>query len=259
MCPSSACSRIRKSATKPAQPYSPAAACVAFWSRRPDFADRAPAAPRAWFNVKSPSQHSLGYPRMPTESPRCSSSSVRRSRRSGSTRRRTTTAAGSTATTARSSRPAAAPPASPLPWCASASTPVAPCVRSWWLRAGGSGDLGALPHPGGRVVARWNGRDAAGKVVPDGSYRMKVSLSGRKIELLNPLTLDTSVAPARHQRIAPRDLAGLRLPRRPRDRRRAGGRAAVGRPARGAQGRRARADGASRSSRTCARGQLAAL
>jgi hypothetical protein len=54
-------------------------------------------------------------------------------------------------------------------------------------------DLGALPHPGGRVVARWDGRDAAGKVVPDGSYRMKVSLSGRKIELLNPLTLDTSV------------------------------------------------------------------
>jgi hypothetical protein len=54
-------------------------------------------------------------------------------------------------------------------------------------------DLGALPHPGGRAVARWNGRDAAGKVVPDGSYRMKVSLSGRKIELLNPLTLDTSV------------------------------------------------------------------
>jgi hypothetical protein len=53
--------------------------------------------------------------------------------------------------------------------------------------------LGALPHPRGRVVARWNGRDGAGKVLPDGSYRMKVSLSGRKIELLNPLTLDTSV------------------------------------------------------------------
>src|SRR4051794_39754257 len=54
-------------------------------------------------------------------------------------------------------------------------------------------NLGALPHPRGRVVARWNGRDGAGKVLPDGSYRMKVSLSGRKIELLNPLVLDTSV------------------------------------------------------------------
>ena len=54
-------------------------------------------------------------------------------------------------------------------------------------------DLGALPHPGGRIVARWNGRDAAGTVVPDGSYRMKVSLSGRRIELLNPLMLDTRV------------------------------------------------------------------
>ena len=54
-------------------------------------------------------------------------------------------------------------------------------------------NLGVLPHPGGRVVARWNGRDAAGKVAPDGSYRLKVSLSGRRIELLNPLALDTSV------------------------------------------------------------------
>ena len=54
-------------------------------------------------------------------------------------------------------------------------------------------DLGALPHPGGRVAARWNGRDAAGRVLPDGSYRLKVSLSGRHIELLNPLALDTSV------------------------------------------------------------------
>ena len=42
-------------------------------------------------------------------------------------------------------------------------------------------------------MARWNGRDAAGKVAPAGSYRMQVSLSGRRIELLNPLTLDTSV------------------------------------------------------------------
>src|SRR4051794_18651198 len=52
-------------------------------------------------------------------------------------------------------------------------------------------DLGALAHPDGRVVARWNGRDAAGKVAADGSYRLKVGVSGRHIELLNRLALDT--------------------------------------------------------------------
>jgi hypothetical protein len=54
-------------------------------------------------------------------------------------------------------------------------------------------ELGRLPHPGGRVTVRWNGRESGGAVAPDGSYRLKVSLSGRHIELLNPLTLDTSV------------------------------------------------------------------
>jgi hypothetical protein len=53
--------------------------------------------------------------------------------------------------------------------------------------------LGRLPHPGGRVSVSWNGRDAAGKLAGDGSYRLKVSLSGRHIELLNPLSLDTAV------------------------------------------------------------------
>jgi FlgD Ig-like domain len=54
-------------------------------------------------------------------------------------------------------------------------------------------DLGRLRHPGGRVTATWNGRDARGAVAPDGSYRLKVELSGRRIELLNPITLDTTV------------------------------------------------------------------
>jgi hypothetical protein len=53
--------------------------------------------------------------------------------------------------------------------------------------------LGVLPHPRGEVVARWNGRDAKGAVVPDGSYRLQVSLSGRTIRLLNPLSLDRAV------------------------------------------------------------------
>src|SRR3954471_12629839 len=44
-------------------------------------------------------------------------------------------------------------------------------VRAIVVAPGGRGvrTLGALPHRGGRVVARWNGRDARGKVVPDGS------------------------------------------------------------------------------------------
>ena len=54
-------------------------------------------------------------------------------------------------------------------------------------------ELGRLPHAGGRVLAVWNGRETGGKVAPDGSYRLKVSLSGRHIELLNPLALDTAV------------------------------------------------------------------
>ena len=54
-------------------------------------------------------------------------------------------------------------------------------------------NLGRLPHPGGRVTATWNGRDAAGELAIDGSYRLEVSLSGRHIELLNPLSLDTAV------------------------------------------------------------------
>jgi FlgD Ig-like domain len=54
-------------------------------------------------------------------------------------------------------------------------------------------DLGLLPHPGGRVVARWDGRDATGQVAADGSYRLKVGVSGRHIELLNRLALDTKV------------------------------------------------------------------
>jgi hypothetical protein len=54
-------------------------------------------------------------------------------------------------------------------------------------------ELGRLPHPGGRVLAVWNGRETGGRVAADGSYRLKVSLSGRHIELLNPLALDTAV------------------------------------------------------------------
>ena len=68
-------------------------------------------------------------------------------------------------------------------------------VRAEVVAAGGRvvRDLGLLAHPGGRGRARWNGRDGAGQVAPDGSYRLKVRVSGRRIELLNPLTVDTTV------------------------------------------------------------------
>ena len=87
---------------------------------------------------------------------------------------------------------------------------AAPCLRSAQVRfrvhtsgpvtaeilaPGGSvvRDLGRLPHRGGRVVVVWDGRGAGGAVAPDGSYRLRVDLSGRHIQLLNPLMLDTEV------------------------------------------------------------------
>ena len=68
-------------------------------------------------------------------------------------------------------------------------------VRAQVIAPGGPvvRDLGRLPHPGGRVVADWNGRAAGGRPARDGSYRLRVHVSGRTIELLNPLVLDTVV------------------------------------------------------------------
>src|SRR6195952_1257780 len=68
-------------------------------------------------------------------------------------------------------------------------------VRAQVIAPGGAvvRDLGALPHPRGIVVARWDGRDAKGAIAPAGAYRLKVAVSGRHIELLNPLVLDSSV------------------------------------------------------------------
>ena len=68
-------------------------------------------------------------------------------------------------------------------------------VRAQVIAPGGPvvRDLGRLPHPGGRVVADWNGRAAGGRLARDGSYRLRVHVSGRTIDLLNPLVLDTVV------------------------------------------------------------------
>ena len=50
------------------------------------------------------------------------------------------------------------------------------------------------PRPAGPVTIRWNGRDDAGHVVPEGTYKPRVHLSRqhRTIELPNPMRVDTT-------------------------------------------------------------------
>ena len=94
----------------------------------------------------------------------------------------------------------------------------------------------------------------------DGSYRLKVSLSGRRIELLNPLALDTAVRLLGTQRLAPRDLAGLRCARRSRARWScAGASSSTGVQLQVREGDAPRAHRARRPPRAGARGQLAAV
>jgi FlgD Ig-like domain len=48
-------------------------------------------------------------------------------------------------------------------------------------------------QPRGRAVFLWDGRDDAGRIVPDGSYRLRLSFGedGRTIELPNEIRVDT--------------------------------------------------------------------
>jgi hypothetical protein len=48
--------------------------------------------------------------------------------------------------------------------------------------------------PRGRFVFRWDGKDAAGQVVPDGTYHLRLSFAneGRTIELPNKIRVDTN-------------------------------------------------------------------
>ena len=51
-------------------------------------------------------------------------------------------------------------------------------------------------RPAGRLVLRWDGRDAAGAVVPDGPYRLRVSLADAGRTILYPTTIRVdTVAP----------------------------------------------------------------
>src|SRR5262245_40250611 len=48
-------------------------------------------------------------------------------------------------------------------------------VRAQVIAPGGAvvRDLGAIPHPGGRAVVRWNGREDSGRIAPAGAYRLE--------------------------------------------------------------------------------------
>lgn len=53
--------------------------------------------------------------------------------------------------------------------------------------------LAAQDYPRGPLTLKWNGRDAAGRRAPDGTYRVQIHLSGQHqtIELPNRIQLDT--------------------------------------------------------------------
>ena len=61
------------------------------------------------------------------------------------------------------------------------------------------------PEPAGDVEYSWDGRDEAGEVVPEGSYRPRVHLSEqrRTIELPNPIRVDTTPPELRVVRVGP--------------------------------------------------------
>ena len=58
-------------------------------------------------------------------------------------------------------------------------------------------------HPRGRFVYVWDGRDDDGAVVPDGSYRLRLSFDsdGRTIELPNEIRVDTEPPSLQVQRV----------------------------------------------------------
>ena len=51
----------------------------------------------------------------------------------------------------------------------------------------------AIRRPTGRLVLEWDGRDASGAIVPDGTYKVRLSFEGsdRSIVVPNPIRVDT--------------------------------------------------------------------
>jgi FlgD Ig-like domain len=76
--------------------------------------------------------------------------------------------------------------------------------------------LDASPEPMGRLVLKWDGTDDSGGIVPDGTYKVRVSFQGsdRSILVPNPIRVDTeapaaelvSIEPAAVKRKEPLDI-----------------------------------------------------
>lgn len=64
-------------------------------------------------------------------------------------------------------------------------------------------------RPRGRVRVRWNGRDDAGAIVPDGSYRLRVRLrkADRTIVIPEDIEVDTQPSAGAAQALVPRIMA----------------------------------------------------
>jgi hypothetical protein len=88
---------------------------------------------------------------------------------------------------------------SPVCRCASKTASIefslrrADDVRVAVRTASGEVTVAEGSFPGGDVHVRWDGRDASGEIVPDGTYYPFVQLqrAGRTIDLPNPIRVDT--------------------------------------------------------------------
>jgi hypothetical protein len=63
----------------------------------------------------------------------------------------------------------------------------------------------ARREPTGRVVLRWDGKDDSGAIVPDGTYKVRLSFGGsdRSILVPNPIRVDTESPEAELVSVAP--------------------------------------------------------
>jgi hypothetical protein len=66
--------------------------------------------------------------------------------------------------------------------------------------------LDGVRQPTGRLVLKWNGNDDSGAIVPDGTYKVRLSFEGsdRSILVPNPIRVDTEPPAAALKRVEPR-------------------------------------------------------
>lgn len=65
--------------------------------------------------------------------------------------------------------------------------------------------LDGVRRPAGRLVLRWDGKDDSGAIVPDGTYKVRLSIEGsdRSILIPNPIRVDTEPPEAELVSVAP--------------------------------------------------------